>query len=172
LLMMLCLVSCLSFRFIIEYFSRRFNNGSNECNMVLENIQTPIPNSTPSLRSPQSTPPLAHIDSSLSSAATNTQTFTLREQLSLFLIFSLNILMVGTVNGLYILSTLQNHFRSSRLLIQLSVSLFGMIWDAVLKLLFPHRLRHSFSVVWLLSVVGVINWVIIPCVVITLTSPS
>jgi len=121
----------------------------------------------------QSTLPLQSSSSINTETNSNTtQSVSVIDWLYLCLISFLNLVIVGTVNGLYIWSTLQDLSNSSRLMIQLSVSLFGVVWKVILRSIFPSRVKNSFSGMWLLSVIGVLNGVIIPCLVTSFTSPT
>jgi hypothetical protein len=87
-------------------------------------------------------------------------------------IFLVNIAVVGTVNGLYIWSTLLDLARDVRLWIQLSFALFSSLWSVVLRIGLPSHIKESRYGVWLLICLNVMNTVMIPCAVTALSTPS
>jgi Leucine-rich repeat (LRR) protein len=92
--------------------------------------------------------------------------------LTAWVIFVLNVVVVGTVNGLYLWSTLRDLSSDVRIWIQLSFGLFSFLWSVVLRLGLPLKIKESASGVWLFTCLIVMNSVIIPCVVTSLSSPS
>jgi Leucine-rich repeat (LRR) protein len=182
--LVVCFVSLLSFQFTLYYFSNEFSrsietNGK-DSSFEIEKKDLALIYSLSSLESSQ----VRFSRNVRSSSATsrlhsqNLHTNSLKTpsahqvNLRLIYILSLNFLVIGAVNGLYVWSTVQKLSSLSHLLIQLSISLFVMLWKTFLRSLFPDPMKYSFSVVWLLSLISVINGVMIPCVVVALTSPS
>jgi hypothetical protein len=87
-------------------------------------------------------------------------------------VFLLNVAVVGTVNGLYLWSTLLDLARDVRLWIQLSFALFSSLWSVVLRIGLPSQIKESRYGVWLFICLNVINTVIIPCALTALSTPS
>jgi hypothetical protein len=96
----------------------------------------------------------------------------LSRTLTVWTIFLLNIVVVGTVNGLYIWSTLLDIARDVRIWIQISFALFSFVWSVVLRVGLPLRLKESRYGVWLFICLNVTNTVLIPCIVTALSTPS
>jgi hypothetical protein len=94
------------------------------------------------------------------------------QSLTVWTIFVLNVAVVGTVNGLYLWSTLRDLSSDVRIWIQISFGLFSFLWSVVLRLALPFKIKGSKSGVWLFTCLIVMNSVIIPCVVTALSSPS
>jgi Leucine-rich repeat (LRR) protein len=88
-----------------------------------------------------------------------------------FLVF-VNIAVVGTVNGLYIWSTLLDLARDIRLSVQLSFALFSSLWIVVLRRSLPSQINESRHGVWLFICLNAMNSVLIPCAVTALSTPS
>lgn len=86
--------------------------------------------------------------------------------------FFINFIVVATANGIYVWSTLQNLSRLERMLIQLSLSCFGVAWKVLLRSLFPSEVKNLVSGVWLFCCISVVNNVILPCAATALTSPT
>jgi hypothetical protein len=91
---------------------------------------------------------------------------------SVWLVFFLNIIVVGTVNGLYVWSTLLDLTSDVRLQIQLSFALFSSLWIVVLRLGLPSQIKESRYGVWLFICLHAMNSVMIPCAVTALSTPS
>jgi hypothetical protein len=91
---------------------------------------------------------------------------------SVWLVFFLNIIVVGAVNGLYVWSTLLDFASDVRLWIQLSFALFSSLWILFLRLGLPSQIKESRYGVWLFICLNVMNNVMIPCVVTALSTPS
>jgi hypothetical protein len=91
---------------------------------------------------------------------------------SVWLIFFLNIIVVGTVNGLYVWSTLLDLASDDRLWIQLSFALFSSLWIVVLRRRLPSQIKESSYGVWLFICLNAMNSVLIPCAVTALSTPS
>jgi Leucine-rich repeat (LRR) protein len=90
-----------------------------------------------------------------------------------WLIFFLNIAVVGTMNGLYLWSTLVDLSSDIRIGIQVSFGFSSFLWTVViLRTILPFRIRESRSGVWLFSCLCLMNNVAIPCIVTSLSSPS
>jgi Leucine-rich repeat (LRR) protein len=87
-------------------------------------------------------------------------------------IFILNIVIVGTINGLYIWSTLLKIATRSRIWIQVSFALFTFLWNILLRFGLPREIKESKYGVWLFTSLNGINTVLIPCLATALTSPS
>jgi hypothetical protein len=87
-------------------------------------------------------------------------------------VFLFNIVIVGTVNGLYIWSTLLDLASDIRVGIQLSFALFSSLWSVVLQIALPSRIKRSKYGVWLFICLNVMNNVMIPCLVTALSTPS
>lgn len=92
--------------------------------------------------------------------------------LSIWIIFILNVAVVGTVNGLYLWSTLLDLASSVRMWIQFLFGLFSFLWSVTLRLGLPSQITESNSGVWLFTCLNVMNSVVIPCIVTALSSPS
>jgi hypothetical protein len=93
-------------------------------------------------------------------------------RISAWSIFILNVVVVGTINGLYLWSTLLDLSSRSRILIQFTVGLFSFVWSVALLGGLPPQVKESKDGVWLFTCLMVINNVVIPCAVTALTSPS
>jgi hypothetical protein len=91
---------------------------------------------------------------------------------SVWAVFILNIAVVGTVNGLYIYSTLFDLPSDVRVWIQLSFALFSSLWSLVLRIGLPSQIKESRYGVWLFICLNVMNSVMIPCAVTALSTPS
>jgi hypothetical protein len=89
-----------------------------------------------------------------------------------WVVFFLNLAVVGTANGLYIWSTLLDLASDVRLWIQLSFALFSSLWSLVLRIGLPSHIKESRYGVWLFSCLNVMNSVLIPCAVTALSTPS
>jgi Leucine-rich repeat (LRR) protein len=84
-----------------------------------------------------------------------------------------NIAVVGTVNGLYLWSTLLDLSNGYRFIIQLSFGLFTFAWRMViLRGGLSVHLKESRYGVWLFTCIHILNLVIIPCVATALSNPS
>jgi hypothetical protein len=83
-----------------------------------------------------------------------------------------NIAAVGTVNGLYIWSTILDLASDVRLWIQLSFALFSSLWSFALRRGLPSEIKESDYGVWLFLCLNAINSVLIPCTVTALSTPS
>jgi Leucine-rich repeat (LRR) protein len=92
--------------------------------------------------------------------------------LTVWTIFIFNVVVVGTVNGLYLWSTLIDLASDVRIWIQFSFGLFSFLWNVVLRRGLSSKIKESRSGVWLFTCLNVMNSVIIPCIVTTLSSPS
>jgi hypothetical protein len=88
------------------------------------------------------------------------------------LIFALNITLVGTVNGLYLWSTLIDLSSVTRIWIQFAVGFFSFVWSVVIRRGLPEDLIESKDGLWLLTCLSIANTVIIPCLVTSFSSPS
>jgi hypothetical protein len=93
-------------------------------------------------------------------------------KLTVGIIFILNVGVVGTVNGLYLWSTLLDLESDIRIWIQFSFGLFSFLWNSLLRRGIPSQIKESKSGVWLFTCLNVINSAAIPCVVTALSSPS
>ena len=93
-------------------------------------------------------------------------------RLMVWIIFTLNVVVVGTVNGLYLWSTLLDLTSVIRVWIQFSFGLFSFLWNIALRRGLPSQITKSKSGVWLFSCLYVMNSVVIPCIVTSLSSPS
>jgi hypothetical protein len=91
---------------------------------------------------------------------------------SVWIVFFLNIVVVGTVNGLYVWSTLLDLASDVRLLIQLAFAFFSSLWTVVLRLGLPSEIIELQYGVWLFICLNAMNSVMIPCVVTALSTPS
>jgi hypothetical protein len=87
-------------------------------------------------------------------------------------VFLFNIVVVGTVNGLYIWSTLLDLESNIRAWIQLSFALFSFLWNVAHRIGLPYRIKESRYGVWLFLCLNVMNSLTIPCVVTALSTPS
>jgi Leucine-rich repeat (LRR) protein len=95
-----------------------------------------------------------------------------QDRLTVWTVFLLNIAVVGTVNGLYIWSTLLDLASDVRLWIQLSFALFTFLWSVILRIGLPSRIKESGYGVWLFICLNAMNSVMIPCAVTALSTPS
>jgi Leucine-rich repeat (LRR) protein len=91
---------------------------------------------------------------------------------AVWVVFALNIIVVGTVNGLYIWSTLLDLAREVQVWIQLAFALFSFLWSAALRIGLPSRIKESRYGIWLFICLNAINSVMIPCAVTALSTPS
>jgi uncharacterized membrane protein YhaH (DUF805 family) len=91
---------------------------------------------------------------------------------SVWVVFLVNITLVGTINGLYIWSTLLDLESDFRIWIQLFFALFSSLWSLVLRICLPSQIKESRYGVWLFICLNVMNTVMIPCVVTALSTPS
>jgi hypothetical protein len=91
---------------------------------------------------------------------------------AVWIVFLANIAVVGTVNGLYIWSTLLDVASDVRLWIQLSFALFSSLWSVILRRGLPSHIKGSRYGVWLVICLNVMNTVLIPCAVTALSTPS
>jgi hypothetical protein len=91
---------------------------------------------------------------------------------AVWIVLLLNIVIVGTVNGLYIWSTLHDITSDVRVWIQISFALFSSLWRVVLRRGLPSRIKESRYGVWLFICLSAMNSVLIPCVVTALSTPS
>jgi Leucine-rich repeat (LRR) protein len=94
------------------------------------------------------------------------------KKLTVWMIFLLNVAVVGTVNGLYLWSTLLDLKGDVRIWIQVSFAFFSLLWSLVLRHRLPSNIKESKSEVWLFTSLNLMNNVIIPCLVTALSSPS
>ena len=92
--------------------------------------------------------------------------------LTVWVIFVLNGVVVGTVNGLYLWSTLLDLASDIRIWIQFCFGLFTFLWSVALRGGLPSEIKESKSGVWLFTCLNVINSVVIPCIATALSSPS
>jgi hypothetical protein len=142
---------------------------------LLHAIDTPRDSRSSNSNSRSSSPsPPSHLPSDLRSSSSSTPlpSLTRRDRLLLVILMIANVAIVGLVNGLYIYSTLIDLSGTFRIVIQLSLSLFNLIWGVILLNLFPQAIEKSRWSVWLLCCFNVSNSVVIPCIVTALTSPS
>jgi hypothetical protein len=91
---------------------------------------------------------------------------------TVWMVFLLNIVVVGTMNGLYIASTLQNISSDVRIWIQFSFGLFSALWSMIALQGLPSGIKESKYGLWLFVCVTVVNSVIIPSFATALSSPS
>jgi Leucine-rich repeat (LRR) protein len=92
---------------------------------------------------------------------------------AVWIILIVNIAVVGTVNGLYLWSTLLDLSKHIRILIQFSFGLFTLAWRVlIIDRGLPRQMKESRDGVWLFSCLNVVNTVLIPCVVTALSDPS
>jgi Leucine-rich repeat (LRR) protein len=91
---------------------------------------------------------------------------------TVWFIFFVDTTVVGTVNGLYIASTLQDISPDARLWTQVSFGFFSIVWILFLHGLIPSKIKESRYGVWLLMCLYVMNSVIIPCLATALSSPT
>jgi Leucine-rich repeat (LRR) protein len=87
-------------------------------------------------------------------------------------ILFLNIAVVGTVNGLYIWSTLLDLESDDRVWIQISFALFSFLWSAALPRGLSSEIKDSRHGVWLFLCLNAMNSVLIPCAVTALSTPT
>jgi Leucine-rich repeat (LRR) protein len=91
---------------------------------------------------------------------------------SVWFVFFLNLVVVGTVNVLYVWSTLLDLASDVHLRIQFSFGLFSSLWIVVLRRGLPFQIKESRYGVWLFICLNAMNSVMIPCVVTALSTPS
>jgi Leucine-rich repeat (LRR) protein len=90
-----------------------------------------------------------------------------------WLVLLTNIAVVGTVNGLYLWSTLLDLSNFLRILIQFTFGLFTFVWRVlILGGSLPTRMKESRDGVRLFTYLNLVNTVVIPCVVTALSDPS
>jgi Leucine-rich repeat (LRR) protein len=94
------------------------------------------------------------------------------QRFTIWTVFLLNVSVVGTVNGLYLWSTLLDLNSEVRIWIQFSFGFFSFLWSLILRRGLPSKIKESKSGVWLFTCLNVMNSVIIPCLMIALSSPS
>jgi Leucine-rich repeat (LRR) protein len=132
-------------------------------NRLGSGLQSLLDDRVPSQRlesmSPHSTPPGNHKDHTLIA--------------TVWMVFLLNLAVVGTVNGLYVASTLQDISSDLRIWIQLSFGLFSSLWSSlVLENILSFQIKESKYGVWLFVCLNLVNSVLIPCLATALSSPS
>jgi Leucine-rich repeat (LRR) protein len=93
-------------------------------------------------------------------------------RLTVWIIFILNVVIVGSVNGLYLWSTLRDLSSGIRIWIQFSIGFFSFLWSVALRYGLPSKIKESKYGLWLFTCLNVMNSVLIPCVVTSLSSPS
>jgi Leucine-rich repeat (LRR) protein len=96
-----------------------------------------------------------------------------RHMLSVALMVLANIAIVGAVNGLFIFSTLQDLNQASHFWIEITVSVFKIVWNSALLPFVTRRFqrgRHSSPS--LLAKLSIFNTIFIPCLAAAFTSPS
>jgi Leucine-rich repeat (LRR) protein len=86
--------------------------------------------------------------------------------------FVLNVVVVGTINGLYLWSTLLDLASDVRIWIQFCFGLFSFLWNVALRSTLPFQITESKAGVWLFTCLNVMNSVILPCLATALSSPS
>lgn len=180
LVLIICFISLWTFYLSLMYLKRRFtlhpsnkNNHEIKKNHDIEDqeFSSSLAVQDNSSAMTNQTNPTTSMNTHPSSSRMSLK-FTTRGWIFLCLISFLNIGVVGTVNGLYVWSTLKNLSSLERLSIRLGVSLFGMLWKVIMRSILSTEVKTSLSGIWLLSLFGVINGVIIPCLATTFTSPS
>jgi Leucine-rich repeat (LRR) protein len=92
-----------------------------------------------------------------------------QERYESLLYVSVNIVVMGTVNSLYILSTTQERSPTQQFLIRLSLALFNSFWSSICLPLLDISKQQSKRIK---LIVIAINTIFIPCIVTALTSPS
>jgi hypothetical protein len=93
---------------------------------------------------------------------------------AVWIIFLINMTVIGTINGLYIWSTLLEIDSDTRLWIQFSFALFSSLWSVLLRIGLPSQIlvQESRYGVWLFICINALNSVLIPCVITALSTPS
>lgn len=90
-----------------------------------------------------------------------------------WIIIITNIGIVGTVNGLYLWSTLVDLSPDIRSWIQVGFGFFSFIWNVIiLRGALSARIKESRYGLWLFSCLSMMNNVIIPCIATALSSPN
>jgi hypothetical protein len=87
-------------------------------------------------------------------------------------IFLVNVIVVSTMTGLYLWSTLMDLSSEHRILSQVAVAFVSFLWNVLLKGALPTRLQESRYGLWLFIFLSLTNTVVIPCLVTALSSPS
>jgi Leucine-rich repeat (LRR) protein len=96
-----------------------------------------------------------------------------RHLLTSWIIFCLNLLVVGALNGLYLWSLVLDLSTMTRIWIQVSFGSFTFVWSLiVLRVILPLSLNQSRESVLLSTQLNILNSVIIPCITTALSSPS
>jgi hypothetical protein len=113
-----------------------------------------------------------NIELSLSLSSSQSSSAVPSVSLTVWILFFLNLIVVGTVNGLYIWSTLLHLMSEIRVWIQLSFALFSFLWTGVLCHRLSFQIKESRYGVWLFICLNAINHVMIPCIVTALSTPS
>jgi Leucine-rich repeat (LRR) protein len=91
---------------------------------------------------------------------------------SLLFLFLINISLIGTLNGVYVWSTLIDLSPQFQTLSKFLLSFCLVVWNLILGRLIPQSMKVSSSGVWMRCFLYLTNTVTIPMIVTTLTSPS
>jgi hypothetical protein len=84
----------------------------------------------------------------------------------------LNIAIVGTMNGLYLWSTLRDLSTNARIGIQFGFAFLTLLWSLAVRGFVDTKIKESQYGVWLFVILYLFNSVLIPCLVTALSSPS
>jgi Leucine-rich repeat (LRR) protein len=107
-------------------------------------------------------------ESELSSSSSSPELSSWQGKGESLLYISVNIIVMGTVNSLYILSTTQERSPTQQFFIRLSLALFNAFWSSIcLPLLDISKQSKRIKLL-----IIAINTIFIPCIVTALTSPS
>ena len=87
-------------------------------------------------------------------------------------VLTLNVLITGTVNGIYIYYTNQSISPSVYLGMQVAVALFKVGWNMVAVPLLARPMHSPSNIVFMEVLMSVFNNIYIPCMIATFTSPS
>jgi Leucine-rich repeat (LRR) protein len=90
----------------------------------------------------------------------------------LFILFLVNVSLIGTLNGVYVWSTLIDLSPQYQTLSKFSLSFCFVVWNLVLGRVIPKNIKESPSGIWVRCCLYLTNTVIIPMIATTLTSPS
>jgi hypothetical protein len=174
-LMTLCFLSLLTFLFSLRYllYIHDSKNGDEQQQEQEQHEQlSSLHSSIESNETRNETLDTEIHSPSLLSTSTRRRIISSSNYFYFCLILFLVISILATVNGLYVWSTLQTLSYSSRVMIQFSLSFFGILWRSFIRsIIIPKSIKNSLLEIWLLSYLGVITGVIIPCLATALTSP-
>jgi Leucine-rich repeat (LRR) protein len=110
--------------------------------------------------------------SSIHSAEESIPIFPHHHRWLVFFTVIINLGVVGTMNGLYLWSTLRDLSTSAQVGIQFGFAFSCLLWTFAVRGLIGTNIKESRYGVWLFLILYLLNSVVIPCVVTALSSPS